>query len=71
VTWQSRDDAAAKARFIAIYGAEGEAIWNQIQELSKPKTLAAREVFKPKKPDTEDRPALQTADSKDPLWWNK
>lgn len=78
MTWlpPERDDAAAKARFIEIYGEEGEAIWNQIQELSKPKPLAAREVLKPKQaapaqPPANDRPALQTEDSEDPNWWEK
>ena len=61
------DDAAAKARFVAVYGEEGEALWNQIQELSKPKPLAAREVFKPK-PPVADRPAEDPEDSK---WWEK
>lgn len=71
MTWQpSRDDAAEKARFIELHG---EDLWNQIQDLGKPKSLAAREVFKPRKPapDIQDRPALQTEDSDDPEWWDK
>ena len=73
MTWlpPERDDAAAKARFIEVYGEEGEAIWNKIQALTAPKPLAAREVMKPRKPPTEDRPALQTEDSDDPEWWDK
>lgn len=73
MTWlpPPSDDEAAKARFIAVYGKEGEEIWNQLHELKKPKTLASREVFKPRKPPENDRPALQTADSEDPEWWDK
>lgn len=68
MTWlPPSTDAATKARFIALYGEE---LWAQIQELSKPKPLAAREVIKPK-PPVNDRPALQTEDSDDPHWWNK
>ncbi len=72
MTWlpPKRDDAAAKADFIAVYGEEGEAILKQLEGLSKPKPLAAREVLKPK-PPTNDRPALQTEDSGDPRWWDK
>lgn len=70
MTWlpPKRDDAAERAAFIELYGEE---LWNEIQELAKPKPLAAREVFKPRKPPTEDRPALQTEDSDDPKWWEK
>jgi hypothetical protein len=79
VTWlpPPSDDEAAKARFIAVYGKEGEEIWNQLHELKKPKTLASREVFKPRKPEPipatqiADRPALQTADSSNPEWWEE
>jgi hypothetical protein len=68
MTWlPPSNNAATRARFIALYG---EDLWNQIQELGKAKPLAAREVMKPK-PPTNDRPALQTADSEDPMWWNK
>ncbi len=70
MTWlpPKRDDAAAKAKFIALYGEE---LWNQIQALSEPKPLAAREVFKPRRPPVNDRPAMQTEDSEDPNWWEK
>jgi hypothetical protein len=74
MTWiPDRDDAAEKARFIEIYG---EDLWNQIQELTAPKPLAAREVLKPKQPAptqpaANDRPALQTEGSDDPAWWEK
>lgn len=70
MTWYPppRDDAAAKAAFVALYGEE---LWNEIQRLAEPKPLAAREVFKPRKPPQNDRPALQTEDSEDPAWWNK
>jgi len=53
VTWlpSPRETAAEyekrKADFIALYG---EDLWNQIQDLSKPKPLAEREVFKPRRP---------------------
>lgn len=59
---------AHKAAFIKLYGEE---LWNQIQSLSAPKPLAAREVFKPRKPAPADRPALQTEDSEDPNWWDR
>lgn len=69
MTWlPPNNDAATKARFIAIYGEE---LWNQIEELSKPKPLAAREVFKPRPKADPDRPATQTAESDDPMWWQK
>lgn len=71
MTWPpARDEAAEKARFIELYGEE---LWNQIQDLGKPKSLGEREVFKPRKPvaDASDRPALQTEDSEDPEWWEK
>lgn len=68
MTWlPPSNDAATKARFIAIYGEE---LWNQIQAVSASKPLAAREVLKPK-PPTNDRPALQTEDSGSPRWWDK
>lgn len=47
MTWQHRNDAAERARFVAIYG---EALWDQIQALSAPKPLAEREVLKPRAP---------------------
>ena len=60
-------EAKRKAEFIAIYG---EALWNQLEELKRPKPLSEREVMKPRKPAPEnDRPALQTEDSEDPEWW--
>jgi hypothetical protein len=68
MTWHpKRDDAAERARFIAIYG---EDFWNEIQAKIAPKPLAAREVMKPR-PQVNDRPALQTEDSDDPRWWEK
>lgn len=74
MTWPPpRDEAAEKARFIEIYGEE---LWNEIQELGKPKPLAEREVMRPRRPQpattpspATDRPALQTEDSDDPQWW--
>ncbi len=69
MTWEHRNEAAERARFIELYG---EDLWNQIQALTKPKPLAAREVLKPRAPTADpDRPATQTEDSDDPLWWNK
>ncbi len=62
------DEAAEKARFIAIYG---EDLWNEIQALSAPKPLASREVLKPRRPPENDRPALQTEDSGNPEWWDQ
>lgn len=64
----ARDEAAERAKFVAIYG---EDLWNEIQAISAPKPLASREVFKPRKPPENDRPALQTEDSEDPNWWEK
>jgi hypothetical protein len=63
-----RDEAAERAAFVELYG---EDLWNEIQALAKPKPLSAREVMKPRRLPTEDRPALQTEDSEDPRWWDK
>lgn len=76
MTWYpKRDEAAERELFIEIYGEE---LWNQIQAISEPKPLSAREVMKPRRPlppvertpPDNDRPALQTEDSDDPSWWD-
>ncbi len=81
MTWlpPPSDDEAAKARFVAVYGKEGEEIWERLHGAKKPKTLASHEVMRPRKPappkdapaPVNDRPALQTADGDDPEWWDK
>ncbi len=70
MTWlpPEEDEATRKAKFVALYGEE---LWNQIQALSEPKPLAAREVLKPRRRPDPDRPATQTEDSEDPNWWEK
>lgn len=62
MSWDTRNEAAERARFIALYGEE---LWNQIQALTQPKPLASREVFKPRAPAAE--PQAEDSDK----WWNK